>query len=80
VIAFTAPSPRAIPAEELELACRQWGLDVEAAPDVTEAVRRATALANEDDLVIVTGSFYVLSGARSAVEGLIGSDGGEFEG
>ncbi len=80
VIAFTAPSPRAIPAEELELACRQWGLDVEVAPDVTEAVRRATALANEDDLVIVTGSFYVLSGARSAVEGLIGSDGGEFEG
>ena len=80
VIVFTAPSPRAIPVEVLESACRDQGLDVESAPDVTEAVRRATALADEDDIVLVTGSFYVLSGARSAVEALAGSSDGEFEG
>lgn len=80
VLVFTAPSPRAVPAEELELSCRKQGLEVETAPDVTEAVRRAVALADEDDLVVVTGSFYVLPGARGAVEGLARSEGGEFEG
>ncbi|MBS1264459.1 MAG: Dihydrofolate synthase/folylpolyglutamate synthase [Acidimicrobiaceae bacterium] len=79
VLVFPAPSPRAVLAEELELACRKQGLEVETAPDVTEAVRRAVALADEDDLVVVTGSFYVLPGARGAVEGLARSEGGEFE-
>jgi dihydrofolate synthase/folylpolyglutamate synthase len=66
VLVCTAPSPRAVPADELARSCAERGLDVEAVPDVAEAVRRAVALAGEDDLVLVTGSFYVLSGARPA--------------
>ena len=66
VLVCTAPSPRAVPADELARSCAERGLDVEAVPDVAEAVRRAVALAGEDDLVLVTGSFYVLSGARLA--------------
>ena len=66
VLVCTAPSPRAVPADQLARSCAERGLDVEAVPDVAEAVRRAVALAGEDDLVLVTGSFYVLSGARPA--------------
>ncbi len=79
VVVFTAPSRRAVPAQVLESTCRRRGLDVESAPDVGEAVRRAVALAGEDDMVLITGSFYVLSGARTAIEGLAGSDYEEFD-
>ncbi len=74
VIACRASSERAVDEEVLEEAFRRRGLEVETAPDPDEAVRRALALADEDDMVLVTGSFYVLSAARSVVAEL--ADGG----
>lgn len=74
VIVFTAPSPRAIPGAVLGSCCSERGLEVEVAPDAAEALRRALALADDDDMVLVTGSFYVLAEARAAAVD-IGSSG-----
>jgi dihydrofolate synthase/folylpolyglutamate synthase len=67
VVTCTAPSPRAVPADRLAALMGAQGLDVEPVADAVEAVRRAVALADDDDLVLVTGSFYVLSAARQAL-------------
>ncbi len=67
VVCCTAPSPRAVPAADLASMVASRGLDVEVVPDAEEAVRRAVALSDDDDLVLVTGSFYVLSSARTAL-------------
>ena len=42
-------------------------MEVESVPDAADAVRLAVAAAEETDLVLVTGSFYVLSAARRAL-------------
>ena len=42
-------------------------MEVELVPDAVDAVRLALAAAEETDLVLVTGSFYVLSAARRAL-------------
>ena len=55
----------------------------EAVADATDAVRLAVTVADEADLVLVTGTFYVLSSAREALTALGGSspvgDFGELE-
>ena len=43
-------------------------MEVESVPDAADAVRLAVAAAEETDLVLVTGSFYVLSEARRALD------------
>jgi dihydrofolate synthase/folylpolyglutamate synthase len=43
------------------------GVAVEVVPDVASAVERALALATTDDLVLVTGSLYVVGAARTAL-------------
>ena len=72
LVACTAPSPRAVPASELAALARSRGMDVEAVPDPVDAVRLAVSVANEADLILVTGSFYVLSAAREALDSLDG--------
>ena len=72
VVACTAPSPRAVPAADLAALARQRRMDVEVVPDAVDAVRLAVSVADEADLVLVTGSFYVLSAAREALAGLDG--------
>ena len=67
VVACTAPSPRAVPAEELAALAIARRMEVELVPDAVDAVRLALAAAEETDLVLVTGSFYVLSAARRAL-------------
>ncbi|MBT3247357.1 MAG: bifunctional folylpolyglutamate synthase/dihydrofolate synthase [Actinobacteria bacterium] len=67
VICCTAPSERAIDAEALARLVSAQGIDVEVVVDGHEAVRRALVLSDEDDLVLVTGSFYVLSAARQVL-------------
>jgi folylpolyglutamate synthase/dihydropteroate synthase len=47
-------------------------MDVEVVPDPVDAVRLAVSVADEADLVLVTGSFYVLSAAREALDSLDG--------
>jgi len=64
VVTCPAPSPRTVPADELADVARQLGANVEAAPSVAEAVARGLAAANAEDLVLVTGSLYVVGAAR----------------
>ena len=40
------------------------GIPVEVIPDVEHAIQRAIALATDDDVILVTGSFYVIGTAR----------------
>ena len=68
MVACTAPSPRAVPAEEIATLAVERRMEVELVPDAVDAVRLALAAAEETDLVLVTGSFYVLSAARRALD------------
>lgn len=67
VIAVPAPSPRALPVEDLVDAARRLGADAETAPDAGDAVLRARAVSLDDDVVVVTGTFYILDDARAAL-------------
>ncbi|MBI3945590.1 MAG: bifunctional folylpolyglutamate synthase/dihydrofolate synthase [Armatimonadetes bacterium] len=60
VIATAADNPRALPAEQVAAAARQQAACVEAVTPVPEAVRRALAIAQPEDLICITGSFYVI--------------------
>lgn len=65
VIACTAPSPRAIPPEDIADAAEALGARVIVEPDIATAIDRARALAEPDDAILVTGSLYVVGAARS---------------
>jgi dihydrofolate synthase/folylpolyglutamate synthase len=67
LIACTPDSPRAIPAPEVAAAATELGIVAESVPSVEDAVERARALATVDDLILVTGSLYVVGPARSAL-------------
>lgn len=60
--------PRAMGAEIVAAAARRLGVEVEVEVSVAEAVERALHVAHDDDLVVVTGSFYVVGEARSAFD------------
>ncbi len=65
VLACTPPSPRAQPAAAVvEAACR-LGLESEECGGVAEALQRAGEIASGNDLVLVTGSLYVVGAARA---------------
>lgn len=64
VVACPPPSPRALPAAAVADAARALGTPAEEAVSVSEAVATALALAQEKDLVLVTGSLYVVGAAR----------------
>ena len=63
-------SPRALPATAVADAATQMGIDARAQPDPARALDEALEDADEDDLVVVTGSFYVVGDARGHVLGL----------
>jgi dihydrofolate synthase/folylpolyglutamate synthase len=74
IVACPPPSPRAQPAEVVAAAARSLAVPVGAtAPEVVEAETVADALevalaaAGADDLVLVTGSLYVVGAARSVL-------------
>ena len=58
-----AKTPRAIPAEELKKKFLSAGLQAEAYPAVNLAVRAALAEADKRDVVLLTGSNYVVGEA-----------------
>jgi dihydrofolate synthase/folylpolyglutamate synthase len=65
LVACTPPSPRALPASEVAKAAVALDVpEVVAVPDVDEALARALSSANEDELVLVTGSLYTVGAAR----------------
>jgi dihydrofolate synthase/folylpolyglutamate synthase len=65
VIACPAPSPRSVAAGEVAQAARELGCEAIEAPGVPEALEMAAAEAGDSDLVLVTGSLYVVGAARS---------------
>jgi dihydrofolate synthase/folylpolyglutamate synthase len=65
VICCTADTPRAIPASETAAAARALGCDdVSYTHSIADACDAALARAEADDLVLVTGSLYVVGAAR----------------
>lgn len=67
VVACPPPSPRAMPASEVADAAARAGIVAVEAASVEEAVDRAVEEASPDDLVLVTGSLYVVGAARAAL-------------
>lgn len=67
VITCPPPSPRAQPADVVANAALRLGVDAEPAPSVADAVETAQQLAGEEDLIVVTGSLYVVGAARAAL-------------
>jgi len=69
VVACEPPSPRAQPAAEVAAAARAAGLEALEAPSPAAAVAAATAAAGSDELVLVSGSLYLVGAARAALAG-----------
>jgi dihydrofolate synthase/folylpolyglutamate synthase len=65
VLACTPPSPRAQPANVIVAAAARLGLAAEDCGGVAEALDRAAAVAGEEELILVTGSLYVVGAART---------------
>ncbi|MEX2660243.1 MAG: Mur ligase family protein [Acidimicrobiales bacterium] len=64
VVACAADYPRAMPAAEVAEAAGEVGVDVVVAKDVGDALDKAGEAAGTDDLILVTGSLYVVGEAR----------------
>jgi dihydrofolate synthase / folylpolyglutamate synthase len=64
VVATEPPTVRGLPAAELGAAALAMGAEVEVVPDAHDAVGRALAVADPDDLVCVTGSLYLVGAVR----------------
>jgi dihydrofolate synthase/folylpolyglutamate synthase len=69
VVACPPPSPRALPPEELAAAARHLGIAAEVAGSVAAAVTRARKVAEPSEMVLITGSLYVVGTARAAIRG-----------
>jgi dihydrofolate synthase/folylpolyglutamate synthase len=69
VIGCTPPSPRAQPASAVVEAASAAGLRAEDGGEVADAVARALDVAGREDLVLVTGSMYVVGAARTWLRG-----------
>jgi dihydrofolate synthase / folylpolyglutamate synthase len=64
VITTTPDNPHALPASALAEEVRRYTPRVEAIPDRRAAVERARQLAGPGDVLVVTGSFYLVGEAR----------------
>ncbi len=69
IVACTAPSPRAIPAESIAEAARALGLEALAADTVADGLTLARARLSSTGTLIVTGSLYVVADARANLVG-----------
>jgi dihydrofolate synthase/folylpolyglutamate synthase len=67
VVACRPPSPRAQEPAGVVEAAQALGLVAEESGTTAEALDRALQLAGRDDLVLVTGSLYVVGAARTAL-------------
>jgi dihydrofolate synthase/folylpolyglutamate synthase len=67
VVACPAPSPRTVPPDELAAAAELIGVPAQVADSVDEALDQALAAADPEDLILVTGSLYVVGAARTAL-------------
>ena len=62
--------PRRIPAADIAAVARARGITVEIVVSIGDAVHRALSLAEDDDVVLVTGSNYVIGPARRVLTAL----------
>jgi dihydrofolate synthase/folylpolyglutamate synthase len=67
VVACRPPSPRGQEPDSVVDAAQSLGLVAEASETIAEALQRALVLADRDDLVLVTGSLYVVGAARTTL-------------
>lgn len=67
VVACRPPSPRALPPSEVAEAAAALGVATEVHDDVAAALSAARAAAGPDDLVLVTGTLYLVGAARSVL-------------
>ncbi len=67
VVACSPSSPRALAADVVAEAALSLGADAAVAGSVAEAVDVARSLVDEEGLVVVTGSLYVVADARAAL-------------
>lgn len=65
VVTCPPPSPRALPPTEVAAAALRLGVDAQVCDTVEEAVDLGLAEAREEELVLVTGSLYVVGAARA---------------
>ncbi|HZQ24738.1 MAG TPA: folylpolyglutamate synthase/dihydrofolate synthase family protein [Terriglobales bacterium] len=63
VVATPADNPRSAAPDEIRQAASRISVDVEDAPNVASALDRAQAVAQSGDLVVVTGSIYIVGEA-----------------
>ena len=70
VIATRPENPRAASPEEIQQAAARTGVEIEAVEDVAGAVERARTLAGNGEVVVITGSIYLVG----EVMGLIGAE------
>lgn len=61
---------RALPAEVVAEAARKLGAEAEVVADPLEALGRALAVTGEEDLILITGSLYLVGEIRPAVRGV----------
>jgi folylpolyglutamate synthase/dihydropteroate synthase len=73
VVACPPPSPRAQSAEQVAAAAASLGCRAVVAGSVPQALDLALAEAASDELVLVTGSLYVVGSARLALADRAGS-------
>jgi dihydrofolate synthase / folylpolyglutamate synthase len=64
VVTYTAPSPRALPADEIADAARGVGLHADVADSIADALALARRSLSPQDRLVVTGSLYVVAEAR----------------
>jgi dihydrofolate synthase/folylpolyglutamate synthase len=67
VVACPPPSPRAQPATVVAAAAARIGVEAVATDSVSDALAVARERAGPDDLILVTGSLYVVGAARAAL-------------
>ena len=69
VVACPAPSPRTVDVSAVVAAALTLGVEAVETPGVSEALDAAAAEATDRDLILVTGSLYVVGAARSVLAG-----------
>lgn len=67
VITCTPTSPRALPADELAFAAAALGVSSRVAKTIEQGIGWALDAATPSDLVLITGSLYLVGSARSVV-------------
>jgi dihydrofolate synthase / folylpolyglutamate synthase len=64
VVICPPPSPRAQDVNDVAAAARALGAPAITAPSVSEAIVKARSIADEDDVILIAGSLYLVAEAR----------------